>query len=245
LGRLTFRAIYRAPDKYALFVNDGLDGTPLLFASDRKMFIYDPVQPTVVYTTDTGIDLSMRQEGDTLIFRCGTTKNKASNVLLDVKSFFSGPGKNDKIVKVGDRKYRLTRTTERGNFWVASIDLEESCLFTKIELIEQGCTESFLCINKICINGIIKDDQFAFPKKERLAERISVIDLPDDGLQKHLNAMTLMRASYARAAAAQPGLREAIKPPVFSGIDWDRVKENDKKISQVLRDILAPGHKMY
>jgi hypothetical protein len=53
---------------------------------------------------------------------------------------------------------------------------------------------------------------------------------------------TLMRASYARAAA-RPGMREAIKPHAFPGIDWDRVTEIDKKLSQVLKVFLVPDHK--
>lgn len=242
-AHLTFRVIYRAPDKYALLINDGLDGTPLLFASDRRMFIYDPVQRVVLYSTDVNVDFSMRQEEDTLKFRCAAMECKDSKVLLDVKSFFSGPVKSDKVVKIGEREYRVTRTTEKGNSWVATIDPKELCPFSRIELIEHGNTNVIISINSICINGTLKDDQFAFPRKELLAEHIGVVDSPGEGSQKHLNGMPLMRACYVRAAATNPELREAIKLPGLSGIDWDRVKENDKKLSQVLRDFLAPGHK--
>src|SRR5262249_50118052 len=228
LADLMFRAIYRAPDKYALFINDGADGTPLLFASDRKMFIYDPIRPAILYCTDVGIGFTFRQEGDRLRLRWAGAQVEASNVLLDVKSVFGAPIGTDWVVKIADRKYRLTRTSERGNLLVASVDLAESCPFSKLEFIGQSDDNFLISIDKCTINKRIEDVQFAFPKKERLAEQIRVIDWSgDSSLKRHDEMAAIMRASYARAAATQPELGAVIPLPGFSEIDWERVKMND------------------
>src|SRR4051794_26889221 len=61
--RLRFRSIYRAPDQYALVLNDVSDGTPLLYAAQTRALVYDPVRPVVLHISPAHIFTSMRQEG--------------------------------------------------------------------------------------------------------------------------------------------------------------------------------------
>jgi len=45
---ICFRAVYRAPDKFGLLIYDGSDNTPLIYAMDGKVLLYDPSKPVVL-----------------------------------------------------------------------------------------------------------------------------------------------------------------------------------------------------
>src|SRR5260370_42492361 len=66
--RLRFRALYRAPNRFALLVSDPADGTPLVFCSDRKMFLYDPVSPTLFYSENASFSLRLLSTKGNLSF---------------------------------------------------------------------------------------------------------------------------------------------------------------------------------
>jgi hypothetical protein len=51
----------------------------------------------------------------------------------------------------------------------------------------------------------------------------------------------MIRASEARKGANHPGLRHTIRFPGFRRIDWDEVRENDRKFSAVLKEFLPDG----
>ena len=57
---LRFRAIYQAPDRHALLLTDGSDGTPLVFVAERQMLIYDPVHPAVLRFKNAKSQLTLR-----------------------------------------------------------------------------------------------------------------------------------------------------------------------------------------
>jgi hypothetical protein len=60
--RLRFNALYRAPDQYSLRVESGEDARAVLFLSDRKLIIYNPVEDTVVYVNPACFEFSFRIE---------------------------------------------------------------------------------------------------------------------------------------------------------------------------------------
>ena len=57
---LRFRALYRAPDQHALFIEDGRDGTPLLLVSGGAMIAYDPVRPEALFDEVDHATLSIK-----------------------------------------------------------------------------------------------------------------------------------------------------------------------------------------
>jgi hypothetical protein len=238
---LTFRAIYRAPDHYAVLIKDKADGTPLFFAADRQMFLYDPVSSVLLWNADNNVSFSLVHEGDALRIHLGATsdKDKPSNVLLDVRSLLARPSVNDKVVQTGEKKYRLTRTTEKGNSLDLGIDLDRKQPYTNIAITIKGSTEPFVCISDININGNLDQAEAFFPKRDEPAQKIGVQNLPGSALKRHGSELTLlMRACNARSAINQPELREAIDLGGFSDVDWQHVKNNDEKISRVLREAL-------
>src|SRR5262249_27225513 len=145
-----------------------------------------------------------------------------------------------RVVKDGDRKYRLTNTSERGNLLVASVDLAESFPFAKLEFIGQSEDKFTISTDKCDINKNIEDLRFTFPEKERLAEQIHVLNWAGDNSLVRLDELAaIIKASCARAAATQPELRAAITFPGLSEIDSEKVQVNDEKFSRGLRDLLT------
>src|SRR5262249_23706067 len=133
---LSFRAIYRAPDHYAVVFKDAADETPLLFAADRKLVVYDPVRSVLLCSLDNNIQFLLVQEGDSLRIHpeADSDKDRPSKVLVDLKSLLTRPFVSDKVVQTGDKKYRLTRTTEQGSALDCSVDLARNQPYTNIAI---------------------------------------------------------------------------------------------------------------
>jgi hypothetical protein len=239
---LTFRVIYRAPDHFAVLIRDAADGTPLLLAADRKMLLYDPVRSVLLWSAYNDLRFTLAKEGDALRIHLGVTTepDRASNILVDVKSLVAGPSMNDQVVPIGDNKYRLTRTTEMGNTLQCALDLNREQPYTKIDIIKDKASDPCVSLNVLMVNGALGREEFSMPARAEMAERVDVQELPGDALAKGGAELTLlMRACVARAAINKPEMREAIKAAGFTDIDWNRAKEADKKISRVLRDALS------
>jgi hypothetical protein len=238
---LTFRATYRAPDHFAVLIEDGADGTPLFFAADRKMMLYDPLRSVLLWKEDNNVHFSLVKEGDALRIHLDVTtdKDRPSTALVDVKSLVAGPFMNDKVVPIGERKYRLTGTTEKGNALECTIDLDREQPYTNIKIIHGGQKEPCMCIELLKVNGNIDQKEFFFPKRDELAEKTCLRDLPGSAMASSGGELTvLMRACYARAAINKLEMREAIERAGFANIDWKRVEENDKRFAHVLREAL-------
>jgi hypothetical protein len=239
---LTFRAIYRAPGHLAVLIRDGADGTPLFLAADRKMLLYDPLRSVLLWKEDNNVHFSLTKEGDALRIHLDVTtdKDRPSNALVDVKSLVAGQFMNDKVVRIGDRQYRLTRTTEKGNALECAIDLDRYPTYANIKIIHDKQREPCLLIDVLRENVNIDNSEFFFPKREELAGKTCLRDLPGGAVTGNGGELTvLMRACYARAAIIKPALREAIGRSEFPDIDWKHVEENDKKISHELREALT------
>jgi hypothetical protein len=238
---LTFRAIYRAPDHVAILIRDGADETPLFLAADRKMLLYDPLRSALLWKQDTDVHFSLAKEESGLRIHLDVTtdRNMPSNASVDVKSLVAGSFMSDKVVWIGDRKYRLTRTTEKGDALECAIDLDQQQPYTNIKIIHDGQKEPSLCISQLEITGDVDREQLFFPKMDDLAEKTCLADLPGGAMEGSGGGLTfLMKACYARAAINRPEMREPIERAGFSDIDWTGIEANDKKLAQVLRQAL-------
>jgi hypothetical protein len=238
---LTFRAIYRAPNHFALLIRDGADETPLLLAAEGRMLLYDPLRSELLWKEDSNIHFSIAKEGDDLKIHLDVTtdKDRPSNVLVDVKSLVAGPFMNDRVVQIGERMYHLTRTTEKGNAMECDIDLDQEQSYTNIKIIHVGKNKPSVCIESLKVNGNIDQEEFSSPKRDELAEKTCLRELQGGAMAGRGGGLTvLMSACYARAAINKLEMREAIEHAGLSDIDWKRVEENDKRVSHVLREAL-------
>ena len=239
--RVRFRAIYRAPDRYAILFADGSDGTPLVFIADRQMLVYDPIRPSVLFMKDGHFNMAVRQKGEKSMFHWefGKSSHIKDEITFDAKSLFDRPAVAENVVRDGDRTYRLFRTDEQGGTVVYSIDRAGKQPIESIRAFGKDGHEATLTIDRVVVDGPLKDEEFRFPDKTRLAENIDVHDWPGDGLLETFGEVAvMMRAFQARKGANHPGLRHSIRFPGFRRIDWDEVRENDRKFSAVLKEFL-------
>jgi hypothetical protein len=158
----------------------------------------------------------------------------------------AGPFPNDIVTRIGDGKYRLTRTTENGNALECAIALDRKQPYANIQVMHAGQNRPSLRIESLELNANMDQDEFLFPKKDELAEKTCLRELPDGAMASSGGGLTvLMAACYARAAIRKPEMREAITRTGFYEIDWNGVEEKDKRVSAMLRDALktAPPEK--
>ena len=256
---LKFRAVYRAPDRFALLLYDGLDGTPLLYCSDRNMFVYDPVGPSFLYSGYAGFQIDLLATVETFVFSIdgSVVRSKSSSISIDLQSILWGPGQNglalmdqavkdgvvrDEVVKRNEGSYKLVRHEEEGSTIRIDVRLNANPPYTAIDFAEGGAPKPFLGIDKLAINGALKDEMFAFPEKDRLARTMTVRDVAGDGVLKSLGALALVtRAAVVRTAVNHPESRARIKHPELLGVDWERVKQNDKRFSKILKTLVPQG----
>jgi len=242
-ARVKFRAIYRAPNRHALFISDGRDDTPIFSASDRKLCLYDPVRSVVLYATDTISSFHMVESDNCWIFNFSwaglAKKEDSSKISLDTKTLFRGRPQAYEAVKTGKGKYRLTRILEKGSLLVSRVDLALKQPYKEIELFGNFNRDYHLRIDKLVIDGPLEDLDFAFPSKDTLSAKIAVKDYyPADGMLANFDGFeSTFRACEARLAAIRPELRESITAP-DSAIDWDEVRKNDDVFSRVLKDLI-------
>lgn len=241
---LRFCSLYRAPGKHALLIMDGTDGTPLSFASDRKLMVYDPINGYILYSSkDSSAKTWIRLENNIFTFSwpISIDSEKSSSINLDIKSMLEGSSKSVDMTKTGEGKYRLTRTSNGGNFYIFHIDTSMKQPFQKVELVMGNTGKVRFCVDKIVVDGLLGDEVFEFPTKERLAEKIQVKEWSNEGILQAIEGLgSFTRTFYVRAAANLPEYRDSpnlINLFGLAKIDWEEIKKNDKKYSQALKDL--------
>jgi hypothetical protein len=247
-ARMNIRVLFRASGQSSLVVTDSADGTPFVFSASNKTVVYDPIESVVIYYANS-IDLfSFGASEDKVRWSCfsgkSDEKDEKSDINLDLKSLLAMPYKTRSAIKTGDKTYRLALTSERGSTLIANVDLDRSCPFTRIEMREKGMDEPAFCLEKIILDGDLGDKDFAFPSKARLAETLPLVDYSNDTLLNNAASWALIsRATYGRLAILDPQWRAALDPGNVAKVDWDKVRENDRKYSKALRELIKMSDK--
>ncbi len=135
----------------------------------------------------------------------------------------------------------MIRTFENNPSLTVDVDLTKECPYTSAAFISDGVT--YLCLDRLAKNGALGDEPFAFPTKDQLTRRFPVKDVTavtDSGVSSDMN-MVIGRAAVVRSVVNKARPSGPINIPGLSGVDWDRVKENDRKFAKALRDLIPPS----
>ena len=236
----TFRALYRAPDRFAFVVRDGHDGTPLSIAVDRKMLVYDPVRPEMLVFSDASNYQVLKVENGKFeeSWGCKFNKRESSHILLDLKSVFAEPPKigthaEESVVKTGEKQYILSRKVDKV-FRRSRVDLDRPVPFTTFELAASPGGTPHFRVDKIVVNGALDDSEFAFPSLEGLAGTLKVREV-EDGLRE---MAVLLRTYYVRQTLHEPGMKRGVITPLFMGVRWSRVEHNDEQYAKLVRSLI-------
>jgi hypothetical protein len=249
--RLKFRALYRAPDRSSFLISDAADGTPLIFCSGRKMFVYDPVGPVIFYSEDASFGVKFRRTADKLEFSYTfllKRNNKENSISVDLRSVMTGEWRDaeggpsvDDIVATGGNTYRLSRSLNDGGMFYSRLDLGRKFPYESAAFAFRGSV--VLGLDRIALDGVLDDGAFSFPSKGRLTRKLPVRDVTrEEDPAKVLDIVSVAtRAAVVRSVVNRSKSPEALKIPGLSGVDWDRVKENDEKLSKALKEFVPPS----
>jgi len=248
--RLRFRALYRAPHHFSLLLTDAADGTPLAFCSDRKMLVYDPVGPTLYYSENASFTLEMAcTDGEIKVnWLCLLKSSRPHHIRVDLRSMLPGlPSEGqaaddgafeDRVVKRNTRQFELIRNYEKKAYLTLDVNLAKECPYTAVTFVQGGT--SFFRLDALALNGALGDEWFAFPAKERLARELPLKDVTavEDLAAIHSTAAAVGRACMVRWVFNKPGPPGPRDIPGLQGVDWDRVKRDDKKYANALRHLV-------
>ena len=242
----TFRALYRAPDRFAFVTRAGYDGTPLSFAAERKMLVYDPVRPEVLVFHDVGNYRTIAAEGGKFEYTwgCKFTGDRPGDITLDLKSLFTAPASakggsswEESVVKTGENRYVLT--VKQDKFYRRSrVDLNRPEPFATFEIANSPDGPPRFCVDKIVVNGELKDEEFAFPSTGRLAGTLKVREIKDGLFAQANGSAVLMRAYHDRQTIHEPPGRGEIITPFLTGIRRGRIEEHDRLYAKQIRELI-------
>jgi hypothetical protein len=245
---LTFRALYRAPDHFAFLMSDGADGTPIAFAVDRDLLVYDYARPQLMYFSGVTESDIWGAEGGKLLstLKHNFSGRDTSRIVVDFKAMFGSPDEDgtptrDSVVKVTDTQYILIK--KRKKLYLRSrVDLTRACPFTTLEYADGPDADPHFCIDKVVVNGELDPAEFAFPSKERMADKVSVRYVSGENEFSQLEAASHVTGLLSvRDRLHKPALHRGWLVPAMMGVRWSRVMENDKAYAKLLKEIIPPG----
>lgn len=242
-----FRAVYKAPDRFALTLVDTQDGTPLLHGADGQLLFYDPVHPAVLCSQDNKLRLVLSSTDESFNFGVGwfKDKEKQDSFLIDIHSLVGRMFDASQLEQLGPGRFRLTQTTRKESRIVSEIDTAQACPYTRVEIFsKEGWEAKSGGDITLDAQANLPEDEIArwffFPEKAELSKHLNVLEFSGSQLN-HLQGMVLMmRTLFVRVAALVPEQRDKLKLPGLLRVDWEAVKKNDTQYSAVLQELIAP-----
>jgi hypothetical protein len=241
IARVNFRVLYKAPDRYALFV-DAEDGAPFSLTSDNKMLVFDPIGESVLFFPGAAIDFCFRVKDGNIMFHLDTGPEAApqkNRILFDIRSFFESRARSVQVARRSDRVHQLALTTEQGNTLTNYVDQTKKCPFTYMEFVGAEEARPSFCFDKIATNEDLAEKDFGFPSTELLSRKVRLVECSSNGLVSGASAWVVMnRARLALFGARYPELRDEIQARVIRKIDWDKVRDIHRLYSRTLGEVL-------
>jgi hypothetical protein len=237
--RLHILAWYRSPDQYSFQVESGDDARAVLFLSDRKLIIYNPVEDTVVYVNPARFEFSFRIEDGRRIHKFFVSNSEEpSEILVDIKSLFSVPSNGKDDVRAEKGAFRLTRTTVNGSTLTALVDPARRCPYRKFSITGDGETEPEFVVEEISVDEDVSEQLPPFPSRAILQKRVRLTDWSEIA-QRVDNDFSALACCFlsARLAVYNMDARreyERLRPK----IDWEDVDINDRWTSFAIRELL-------
>lgn len=242
----TFRALYKAPNRFAFVAFGGADGIPIYLVAGREMFVYEPVRPELVAFHDVAGFCTIGVEDGKHDLSTGVrfVGHKPETIEVDLKPFFlplpreKHPGEA-RVVKTGERQYTLLRRGE-GVYYRSRIDLSRPSPFTTFEAAPSPTAEPTYGLDTIVVNGDLDDSAFRPPALGRLPDGLKVHEIRGDSLLSEADGASLMmRAFHVRSDLHEPRLKRGILGPAMMGIRWDRVRENDARYGAAVKGLVS------
>jgi hypothetical protein len=237
---------YRQPNKYALFVFDARDMTPLFIITQRKALFYDPSNYCLVSFRNVGVNFVVDMDEKNLrinfSYNHSTSESKVEikNILeVDLVSILNEVTVNTKgeIMKGG--WYSFSGETKEGSRFFAFVNPSSTVPFSKIAIYQKNDTTPSLLFNRIEANVGVTDYIFQFPAKSLLEQGLCVIETGVEELGFVDLLSIVVRTFFIRSALISPDQRSDVGRLGLGHLDWSEIKKRDKEISRVLRKVFS------
>lgn len=249
--RLKFELFAEKPDRTALHILDSRDRTPILWASGREFFFYDPLADEVVIGRGVPFFvMRMEKESESakeedrgkenLKFGFGVStniNNAASGLTVDLKSFWVNVQGVPEVRAGEEGTWLLEGKTSRGGRFIAHIQPARNAgPYKRFEVfMAKGGKEPFCTLEEITVDQPVKPGQFDFPKRYLQNSGLRTRRMKPGEADSILSMGKLLRALLARMAIH--GVEE-VKPLVekmyFGKPDWGSLAIKDKRASAIL-----------
>lgn len=235
---------YEKPDKYALYVLDGTDMTPIFIIAQRNALLYDPSKDNLILFRNVGVNFVIAMDKEQLQVICGylhrTKKSKvefADILKVDLVSILNNVTANLKIDRMEGDKYAFSGETREGGKLLALVDQSAAVPFTRMAIYQKNETAPLLVLNRIEGNVEVEDSTFQFPEKDMIDHRLNIkeIGIEELGFVDHLSLIA--RILFIRSALRFPEMRSDLTPLGLDNLDWSEIEKRDEKVSPVLRKL--------
>jgi hypothetical protein len=137
-------------------------------------------------------------------------------------------------------EFGLIRSYENRPYLILNVDLAAKCPYTAAEFVYDGKTN--LRLDRLALDGDPGNEPFAFPAKLRVMRGLPIKDMTvGEGVAANLDLPSVIaRATIVRAVVNRVGSPGRVEIPGLAGVDWDHVRENDRKYAKALRDLVPP-----
>ena len=145
----------------------------------------------------------------------------------------------EKVVQTGEKQYLLIKRFAK-DYLRSHVNLTRPFPFTMFEIAHQPDASAHLVVDRIVVNGDLRDADFGFPALDRVAASMNVRTVPTDGVFSTLDALNvLMRTYYVRQTLHKEGfLARGVITPALKGVRWGRVRANDEKYAALVRGLV-------
>jgi hypothetical protein len=238
---LSIRAIYQAPDRYACYVFDPSDGTPIVVVADNKLLAYDPADGVLLWGNNASAKLTLEfaEKKLNLDFDYNAHEKppaKSCNFVIDIKSLAQAPAESQ--VRPGPgRTSVLRRISKRGTIMQFLIDVDASPPVQQVRMMSPDGRIA-LAIDPVRLNQAIDPRLFSMPSRKSLEKDFVVKDVPGEGIFAQLKgAKSQLQALMIPLAQKDAELRAKIDKAMPHLIDWAQVAKNDKIMAPKLRTL--------
>jgi hypothetical protein len=239
--RFDFHVRHRAPDRYALYLADGSDNTPVIYFDNGKLLMYNAVEGAVLYLSNASFNYTFCFEEAKFSHRFAVSRSdEPCSILFDVKSLYDREGMEDTVTRADDGMFRLTRKLMGGKSLVALVDPSRRCPFRQIAVLKVDSDKPFILVRELSVNEDVHGAWPVFPPKDVLAEKVALKDWSSDAQFGGLAVSEFMaRSLLARPAIRDKEAREYYERRFGAPKDWSHVEGNDRRISQSIRELIG------
>ena len=233
-GPLFFAAMYQAPDRCFLCVADGFDGIPILYLSERNLFMYEPVEGVALHCSATSFAYSICLTGE------GGSNgwyvlhpSDRSSILVDVRSFYDRSATGDEVLPLGGAQISPDANVGRQrNIRSGILDLSRRCPYTRFEVSKVGAEASMIDVRDLGVDEDVDGPWPAFPSRQRLSAKFTVKDLTEGIRSDEFAArFAVYKCLWCRFALRQHRLRPDYEREVGAKVDWGEVERRYNSMS--------------